>query len=56
MNAAERGTGDHAALHDMLDAIDMQCAAPTSGAAAGAARPEYTVLLRWCWGPTKRFC
>jgi hypothetical protein len=43
MNAAERGTaGDNAALHDMLDAIDMQCAAPTGGAAAGAARPEAT--------------
>ena len=41
-NAAERGTGDHAALHDMLDAIDMQCAAPAGGAAAGAARPEAT--------------
>ena len=42
MNSAERGTGDNAALHDMLDAIDMQCAAPTGGAAAGAARPEAT--------------
>ena len=42
VKAAERGTGDHAALHDMLDAIDMQCAAPTGGAAAGAARPEAT--------------
>ena len=42
LNAAERGTGDNAALHDMLDAIDMQCAAPTGGAAAGAARPEAT--------------
>ena len=42
MNAAERGTGDDAALHDMLDAIDMQCAAPAGGAAAGAARPEAT--------------
>ena len=41
-SAAERGTGDDDALHDMLDAIDMQCAAPTSGAAAGAARPEAT--------------
>ena len=45
LKAAERGTGDHAALHDMLDAIDMQCAAPTGGAAAGAARPEATEEL-----------
>ena len=43
MNAAERGTaGDNAALHDMLDAIDTQCAAPTGGATAGTARPEAT--------------